>query len=97
MARRKPKTEEESRFNYMVGLRIEAGRKKALLTQAQLAQAVGISRAQLGFYESGDQRCPPYRLAGIAYRLGVEVSNLIPKVTTHSMSREAGCAASKTV
>lgn len=97
MARRKPKSEEELRFNVVLGTRIEMARKRAGLSQSELAAAIEISQSQVMCYESGEHRCPPFRLSRIADTLGVELAKLVPKITTPNKSREAGCAIPKTV
>ena len=78
MARRKPKTLEENEFNRVVGARICRLRKRRGFTQAGLACWAGVTGAQLGYYETGSQRVPPFRLQKIARRLGVGVDELLP-------------------
>jgi transcriptional regulator with XRE-family HTH domain len=95
--KKKPKSREELGFNAVVGARIESLRKGAGLSIIELAVAVGVGRSQLGSWESGEYRCPPFYLSKIASELSVPVSSLIPNVRKYGKSQQAPCAAAETL
>lgn len=61
-----------------VGERVSAARRGSGLSQAKLAEAVGLTRASVVNIERGRQRAPLHLLWQIAAALGVEVTRLIP-------------------
>lgn len=61
--------------------RIRFARKLASLTQAQLAQRVGISTQQIQKYENGLNRMYAHRLMVIAEALGQDISYFLDKGT----------------
>jgi transcriptional regulator with XRE-family HTH domain len=65
------------KFLQDVGKRLEELRKAQNLTQAQLAQLLGISQQLVAFYEGGHQRIPIDLLPEVARLLGVQVEQLL--------------------
>ena len=61
-----------------VGERIFLARKKARLTQEQLSERVGVSRAQIANIEGGRSDVPVRTLQRIAQALGINAGALIP-------------------
>ena len=62
----------------LVGQRIRAARRQAQVSQAGLAERLGLSRVSVVNIEAGRQRAPLHVLWQIAEALGTEVSLLIP-------------------
>lgn len=61
------------------GARLKAARNSKGLTQEQLAEAVGMTRASVCAYENGRQKSPSLRtLRKLADVLEVDVSSLVP-------------------
>ena len=60
-----------------IGARIRARRRELGLTQAQLAERLGVSFQQVQKYERGDNRVAASTLAGAAAALGASVAWLI--------------------
>lgn len=60
-----------------VGDRIKAARKKANLTQAQLAEKCGTATITIRQYEAGKREPKLEQLAKISYALGVPVGELL--------------------
>ena len=88
MRGRRPKTFEEHQFNQQVGALIANVRRIRKLDHDELAQRAGISRGQLYFWESGEQRVPLYYLKELARILSVPLAALLPGVTAPSLSRK---------
>jgi transcriptional regulator with XRE-family HTH domain len=68
----------EQEFNRQLGALIKEARRRAGLTQEQLAARTGLSRGSIANIELGDQAPPPYRLAHIALVLGAKSAELLP-------------------
>jgi hypothetical protein len=71
------RTEDERKFDLLVGRRIMLARKGRKIRGVTLAKHAGLSFQRLYWIESGG-RCPLYVLAQIAAALGVRVSELLP-------------------
>lgn len=69
---------ENERFHGELGLRLREARKKAGLSQAELARRAGIGRAALVAIESGSQRMTVYQLVVLAAAVGMEPTMLLP-------------------
>ena len=69
-------TQEEDLYR-LVGMRIQTLRRDHL-TQEELADLVGLSRASIANLEAGRQRVPLHHLFGIAEALGTSVADLLP-------------------
>lgn len=69
---------EIERFYPAIGLRLREARKKAGLTQAALADHVGMSRATLVSIEQGNQRMAVHQLVALAAAVRVELTMLLP-------------------
>jgi transcriptional regulator with XRE-family HTH domain len=69
---------ERDPFYVALGARVRAQREKLRLTQADLADAVGISRTSLTNIESGRQRILVDQLAGLSRKLLISPAELIP-------------------
>lgn len=65
------------RFLQDLGDQITRLRKEQHLTQAQLAESLGISQQLVGFYERGARRIPVDLLPKAARILGVSVEELL--------------------
>lgn len=74
---------QEEQFNQELGARIRVARRRAGLTQEDLAAAVELSRGSIANIERGDQAPPTYRLALIAQALDVELVALLPGADWH--------------
>ena len=62
-----------------LGRRVAARRKVLELTQAQLANRVGFSRASIANIERGEQRLPLHQIYRLTTALGLsEISDLLP-------------------
>ena len=75
---------DHERFYAELGRRLHQARTKAQLTQAELAERAGMSRAALANIERGDQRMATHQLVAIAAALGIEPAILLPKA--HSLA-----------
>ncbi len=60
-----------------VGARIACYREEAGLSQAQLGERIGVSKAQLGKIEDG-QGCPLHVLVALADAYDVTLDDLVP-------------------
>lgn len=89
MAGRGRKSEEEKRFNEVLGRRIAGARMASGMTLGELAKSAGISRNALYWYEVGRTSCPPMVLQRIALALGLSVTALMPKTTNSVFLLEA--------
>jgi transcriptional regulator with XRE-family HTH domain len=89
MVKRKGISEREKEFNVMVGQRICRARKVAGLNASQLASVVGISDAQVYWYEVGRNRCPPFVLNAFAQRMKISLRDLVPNITTSGIPEDS--------
>ena len=71
---------EIAQFYLDVGRRVRAARSVAGLTQAQLADRVGLRRSSIANLEAGRQRFLLHFVAAIAGALAVAVDDLVPTV-----------------
>lgn len=62
-----------------IGDNIRSARSAQNLTQAQLAEMVGLTRTSITNIETGQQRLPIDRLYDIADALGMQATALLPK------------------
>ena len=77
-------TEEEKKNSlYSIGSRIRRFRRKAKLTQPQLASLVDIDGRTLSFYENGSREMGANRLFQIAAALHVGADDLAPEWMMH--------------
>lgn len=60
-----------------IGELIKNARKKAGLTQAQLAETIGVSRVQVTYYERGREWPNVQRLIQICKALGTDPNHLL--------------------
>jgi transcriptional regulator with XRE-family HTH domain len=65
-------------LNRELGLRIKAARSNARLTQAQLADKSGVSRASIAIIERGRQSLPIHVVYRLCEALGIEVCDILP-------------------
>jgi transcriptional regulator with XRE-family HTH domain len=70
-------TQDEKQFFRQLGGHIAALRKEQSLTQAQLAELLGLTQQMVASYEVGRRRVPVSLLPLIATTLAVTVENLI--------------------
>lgn len=70
-------TSDERAFFAALGGRIARLRKQQDITQAQLAELIGITQQTINSYETGRRRVPVSLLPAIAKRLGVAVEVLL--------------------
>ena len=71
-------------FNREVGYRLHKSRKLRDLTQAHLAEALGVPRATYANIESGRQRVAVDVLWRAAVVLDVPINQLVPEAIRHS-------------
>lgn len=62
-----------------LGKRLRAARRDAELTQAALAQRIGVSRTSVTNVEQGNQHIPIHVLYQLAGALGVSPASLLPE------------------
>lgn len=62
-----------------LGRRLRAARRNAQLTQAALAERVGVSRTSITNVEQGNQHVPIHVLYELARALGVSPASLLPE------------------
>ncbi|WP_128802888.1 MULTISPECIES: helix-turn-helix transcriptional regulator [unclassified Streptomyces] len=70
------------RFYRAVGLRVREARTSARMTQAQLAEELGLTRSSVANVEAGRQRTPLHVFAMIAEALDVDPAKLLPQDLT---------------
>lgn len=69
------------RFQFLLGRRIRERRREKHLTQAALAERVGMARAALASIETGRQRTSVIALARLAHNLETPPGNLVPSLS----------------
>src|SRR5260221_14387059 len=74
------KIDEDALFKY-VGDKIRAYRLEHEITQNQLANEIGVTRASISNVEAGMQKLPLQLLYRICAVLDVEIVNLLPHVS----------------
>lgn len=67
-----------SYLSVAIGLKVSYFRKKCDISQSQLAEKIGVTRASIVNIEHGRQLPPIDRLLNIAIHLNVEVSDFLP-------------------
>ena len=72
-------TENESEFFVMFGQRMAKLRMARGLTQAELAEQIGVNQTAIGSYEIARRRIPLSQVTPLAKALGVSVGELIEK------------------
>ncbi len=72
-----PMTHDEKSFFKSLGKRIAELRKEQGLTQAQLAELLGLTQQQVGHFEVGRRRVPVSLLPALARAVGTSVEDLI--------------------
>ncbi len=70
----RPGRKRTTELDRIIGARIRLRRIECGMTQAQLAESIGVTFQQVQKYESGMNRVGGSRLAGVAGALGVPVS-----------------------
>lgn len=68
---------QDVKWNAAVGHNIAAARKRAGMTAAALARAIGISQERMYWYEAGRVSCPARLLCEIAQELRVRIESLM--------------------
>ena len=66
-------------FDREVGLRLQLARKRRGITQAVLAEKIGLPRASYANIEAGRQRIPVDIVWRAAVVLGTQISSLVPE------------------
>jgi transcriptional regulator with XRE-family HTH domain len=74
----------DGQIDAMIGERVKAARVVAGLTQAQLAEQVGLSRSSIANLERGQQSIPAYTLVRLAEVLSVPIVTLADLGTLRS-------------
>ncbi len=69
---------DEALLYRMIGERLKQLRLDAHVTQAQLAEAVGVLRTSVTNIEAGRQKPPLHLLYRMCVALGVEVTSIVP-------------------
>ena len=83
---------DETLLYNLIGSTIKQQRRKAEMTQEQLADAVGVLRTSITNIEAGRQKLPLYLLYEVCIALGVEIATILPtnaavsQPTTRSIS-----------
>jgi transcriptional regulator with XRE-family HTH domain len=67
-----------TQFYRLVGAKVRSARIEAGLSQATLAEQVGLTRSSMANLEAARQRTSLYHFVLISRALGVEVSSLLP-------------------
>lgn len=65
-------------FYEILGARVKQNRKQASLSQAELAERIGLTRASVANLEAGRQRPSTHQAAMIADILNVPIERLLP-------------------
>ncbi len=68
----------ETIFSLVLGQKLQVKREKAGMTQATLAEVIGMSRTSITNMEAGKQGPTVYGLVQIARALGCSVQSLLP-------------------
>lgn len=76
---------ERQRFYREFGRRLREARRSAGLTQALLADSVGLSRTSITNIERGNQHIPLHLLPELAAALGDDVHELLPPLTNGAL------------
>ncbi len=74
----------ETLLYHLIGTTIKQQRRKADMTQEQLADAVGVLRTSITNIEAGRQKPPLHLLYEVCIALGVEVATILPTNATVS-------------
>ncbi len=77
-------------INVFIGRRIKALRKRAGLSQSQLAEAIGVTYQQVQKYEKGSTALTVERLYQIAEALSVSPLDFLPDVAELRKIQEQG-------
>ena len=83
---------DETLLYNLIGTTIKQQRRKADMTQEQLADAVGVLRTSITNIEAGRQKLPLHVLYEVCIALGVEIATILPtnaavsQPTTRSIS-----------
>jgi transcriptional regulator with XRE-family HTH domain len=80
-------SQDERGFFVVLGNRIARLRKDRPLTQAQLAETLGISQPTMNAYELGQRRVPVSALPVLARALGVGLEELLGETNTAARKR----------
>jgi transcriptional regulator with XRE-family HTH domain len=75
-------------FYKHIGMTLRGAREALSMTQAELAQVVGLSRTSLTNIELGRQRILVDQLAELANALHISVSSLIPERSTATVTED---------
>lgn len=77
---------DESELYRHFGQLVRRHRDRLRLSQAQVAGAVGLTRASVANIETGRQRIPLHQLYRLAHALRADVGDLLPRQVTGSRS-----------
>jgi transcriptional regulator with XRE-family HTH domain len=80
-------TQDERQFFIALGSRIAALRKEAHMTQAQLAETLGVAQPTFNAYELGQRRVPVSALPVLAKALGVDLETLLGETSKRTGKR----------
>ena len=69
----------ETLLYHLIGENVKRQRVKVDMTQAQLADAVGVLRTSIANIEAGRQKLPLHLLYKLCIELGVEVVDILPR------------------
>jgi len=70
----------QDRLYSIIGEQLRSHREQQDLTQAQLAEKVGLERTSITNIEKGKQKLPLHVLFGICDTLGVSAADVLPRV-----------------
>lgn len=79
-----------AQFYFEVGRQVRARRIVAGLTQAELADRVGLRRSSIANLEAGRQRILLHFIAAIAEAMHIETSDLLPSAATSDSQLDFG-------
>ena len=80
-------SQDERAFFIELGSRVAHLRRESHLTQAQLAETLGVSQPTMNAYEMGQQRIPVSALPVLARTLGVSLEELLGESSTMTKKR----------
>lgn len=72
-----PVGQDEIRFNEALGARIAARRRHLKISQAVLADAIGVPRTSMILIERGRQKVTAFMLAGLSTELELDLTELL--------------------
>jgi transcriptional regulator with XRE-family HTH domain len=88
--KRSAKRPAEQAFNQVLGRRIEVIRRGRKMTREGLASKLGVTDTQVYWWETGQNRIPPYFLELICRELDVNLGELVQNTRTPNFPAKTG-------